>query len=172
MLPNSPIHYLLFYYLLGKPSGDWLSKAQDIVIVVTSANFSGGTIISDNLEAQEQLNAIADVVVGYNREIVMKSDDSVMMNCGKHDVLLRRARGFAPKPYYFSYPLPQVLGLGAQLKNTLTFTRGNKAFTSQYLGDMSSEHTVKYFKQVLAHFDRVFNFKPELIVSDAHPDFL
>ena len=171
MLPNSPIHYLLFYYLLGKPSGDWLSKAQDIVIVVTSANFSGGTIISDNLEAQEQLNAIADVVVSYNRDIVMKSDDSVMMNCGKHDVLLRRARGFAPKPYYFSYHLPQVLGLGAQLKNTLTFTRGNKAFTSQYLGDMSSEHTIKYFKQVLAHFDQVFNFKPELIVSDAHPDF-
>jgi hydrogenase maturation protein HypF len=64
-----------------------------------------------------------------------------------------------------------VLALGAHLKNTLTFTRDNKAFTSQYLGDMGSEHTVRYFKQVLAHYQHVFNFKPELVITDLHPDF-
>ena len=33
------------------------------------------------------------------------------------------------------------------------------------------KHTVRYFKQVLAHYQHVFNFKPELVITDLHPDF-
>lgn len=172
MLANNPIFYILFYYLLGQPSGrDWLNEAHDLALVVTSANFSGGTIISDDAEAMQQLSAIADIVVHHDRQIIMKCDDSLLMVSGGENLLLRRARGIAPKPFYFPYAMPQVIGLGAHLKNTITFTRENKIFTSQYLGDMSSEHTIKYFKQILAHYQQVFNFKPQLVVSDLHPDF-
>lgn len=172
MLANNPIFYILFYYLLGQPPGrEWLTQAHDLALVVTSANFSGGTIISDDNEAHRQLNAIADIVVEHDRQIVMKCDDSLLMVSGGENILLRRARGIAPKPFYFPYALPQVLGLGAHLKNTITFTRENKVFTSQYLGDMSSEYTIKYFKQILGHYQQVFNFKPQLVVSDLHPDF-
>lgn len=172
MLPNSPLYYILFYYLLGEPAGtEWLQQNAALALIVTSANFSGGAIISDNDEAHQQLSQIADYVVSADRDIVMKSDDSVISCLGQHNVILRRARGIAPKPFYFPYQLPQVLALGAHLKNTLTFTRDNKAFTSQYLGDMGSEHTIRYFKQVLAHYRSVFNFRPELVITDLHPDF-
>ncbi len=172
MLPNSPLYYILFYHLLGAPAGtEWLQQHTSLALIVTSANFSGGAIISDNDEAYQQLTKIADYIVSADRDIIMKSDDSVISCVGQHNVLLRRARGIAPKPFYFPYQLPQVLALGAHLKNTLTFTRDNKAFTSQYLGDMGSEHTIRYFKQVLAHYHDVFNFKPELIITDLHPDF-
>lgn len=172
MLANNPIFYILFYYLLGQPNGrEWLTQAHDLALVVTSANFSGGTIISDDQEAHQQLGAIADVVVEHNRQVTMKCDDSLMMVSGGENLLLRRARGIAPKPFYFPYAMPQVLALGAHLKNTITFTRENKVFTSQYLGDMSSEHTIKYFKHILEHYYRIFNFKPQLVVSDLHPDF-
>jgi len=172
MLPYSPLYLLLFYYLLKQPSGtQWLDQPYQLSLVVTSANFSGGSIISNNDEAQQELQHIADKIVTHNRDIVMKSDDSVMMCLGNNDILMRRSRGFAPRPYYFPYKMPQVLGLGAQLKNTITFTRDNKAFTSQYMGDMDSPHTVKYFKQVLQHFYNMFDFTPQLVVSDLHPDF-
>ncbi len=172
VLPNSPLYYILFYHLLGAPIGtEWLQQNAALALIVTSANFSGGAIISDNDEARKQLTKIADYVVSADRDIVMKSDDSVISCVGQHNVILRRARGIAPKPFYFPYQLPQVLALGAHLKNTLTFTRNNKAFTSQYLGDMSSEHTIRYFKQVLTHYHKVFNFKSELVITDLHPDF-
>lgn len=172
MLPNSPIHYLLFYYLLGSPSGsEWLKEPNDLLLVFTSANLSGGAIISDDAEADRELAYIADHIVHYNRDIVMKNDDSVILALGKHDILLRRARGYAPKPYYFDYKMPQVLGLGAELKNTITYTRDNKAYVSQYMGDMSSLSTIDYFKRVSSHYQNIFNFKPELVVSDLHPDF-
>lgn len=172
MLPNSPLYYILFYHLLGTPAdAEWLQQHTALALIVTSANFSGGAIISDNDEARQQLTQIADYVVSADRDIVMKSDDSVISCVGQHNVILRRARGIAPKPFYFPYQLSQVLALGAHLKNTLTFTRDNKAFTSQYLGDMGSEHTIRYFKQVLAHYHNVFNFKPELVITDLHPDF-
>lgn len=172
MLPNSPVFYILFYLLLGSPEGStWLTQDNDLALIVTSANVSGGSIIGDEAQMISQLSNLADLVVTHNRKIEVKVDDSVILVSGGHDLILRRARGITPKPFYFAYKLPQVLALGANLKNTVTYTRENKAFMSQYFGDMSSEHTINYFKSTLAHYDKIFNFKPELIVTDLHPDF-
>lgn len=172
MLPNNPVFYILFYLLLGQPQGtEWLAEVNSLALIVTSANLSGGTIIGDEDDGMLQLSQLADLVVSHNRKIEMKIDDSVMLVSAGHDIFLRRARGITPKPFYFSYKLPQVLALGAHLKNTICYTRENKAFMSQPFGDMSSEHTIKYFKATLAHYKKIFNFKPELIVTDLHPDF-
>lgn len=172
MLPNNPVFYILFYLLLGQPQDNkWLTQANDLALIVTSANLSGGTIIGDEDDGMLQLSHLADLVVTHDRKIEMKIDDSVMQVSAGHDLILRRARGVTPKPFYFTYKLPQVLALGANLKNTVTYTRENKAFMSQYFGDMSSEHTINYFKLTLGHYKKIFNFKPELIVTDLHPDF-
>ncbi len=173
MLPSSPIFYILMYYLLDAPQGlDWLIQANDILLVATSANISGGTIISslDNAVSQE-LQQIADYVVSYNRDITTKIDDSLILSLNEYDVLLRRARGFVPKPYYVSYEMPQVLGVGAELKGSLTFIRDNKAFVSQYLGDMSKISTIEYFHQIYNSYKNIYGFMPKLVVSDLHPDF-
>ena len=172
MLPSSPIYYLLLYYLLGEPQEpNWLEQGHELALVVTSANLSGGSIISDNAQARSELAPIADIIVGYNREIVMKCDDSVVLPIRDHEIIIRKARGLTLKPYLFKYKLPQVLGLGAHLKNTICFTRDNQAFLSQYLGDMDSQHTITYFHQLIQHYQNIFSFTPELIVSDMHPDF-
>ena len=172
MLPHSPIYYLLFYYLLGQPHDNaWLNQSHTLVLVVTSANITDGSIISNDDEAQETLPRFADMVVSYNRDIVMKCDDSVIAPNDGEEIIIRRARGLAPKPYLFNYKLPEVLGLGAYLKNTVCFTRDNHAFLSQYLGNMDSQHTIAYFHLVIQHYKQVFNFTPKLVVSDLHPDF-
>ncbi|MEN9945980.1 MAG: carbamoyltransferase HypF, partial [Pseudomonadota bacterium] len=171
MLANNPWHYLLFYYLLGQPSGlDWLKQSNSLGLIVTSANFSGGTIISDNYEAEQSLASIADYIVAHDRDIIMKSDDSLVEFIANQAIYLRRSRGLAPQPFQFNYTMPSVLGLGCQLKNSITFIRNNQAFVSQYLGDMASVYTIDYFKQVLAHYQQIFSFTPQLVVSDLHPD--
>ncbi len=172
MIANNPVYYLLYYYLLGEPQNiSWLDEEQDFALIVTSANSSGNPIITEDNKALELLSGIADLIVSYDREITMPCDDSVATVIGEENILIRRARGYVPKPFYLGYNLPEVLGLGAHLKNTICFTRGNKAYLSQYIGDMSELNTIEYYHKILDHYTRIYNFKPEMVVSDLHPDF-
>lgn len=172
MLPSNPIYYLLFYYLLGKPCGTkWLTLKNRSALIITSANLSGGNIISENNIAKTELATIADIIVGYDRKIIMQSDDSVVRLLAKSNIVIRQARGLSPKRYRFNYQLPEVLGVGAHLKNTVCFTNNNTAYVSQYIGDMDSWDNIQYFNKIILHFQQVFNFSPKLIVSDLHPDF-
>lgn len=168
MLPAIPLHFLLFYYYLGSPQGtQWMTQAHDVALVMTSANFSGGTIIADNQEAQQVLGEIADIIVDYNRDIAIKADDSVVCE----DIIIRRSRGYAPEVIELSESLPKVLALGTLLKNTFCFIDGKQAIASQYLGDMDSQFTVDYFHQVLKHYQQTFGLTAECIATDMHPDF-
>ena len=54
------------------------------------------------------LPQFADTIVGYNRDIVMKCDDSVIAPSGGEEVIIRRARGIAPKPFLFNYKLSDI----------------------------------------------------------------
>lgn len=65
LLPYTPLHQLLFDEELS-------------VLVFTSANFSGGSIISKNEEALEKLNKVADYFLIHDREIFNEVDDSVV----------------------------------------------------------------------------------------------
>ena len=57
MLPYTPLHYLLFHELLGKPDGtDWLNKATPLALVMTSANPGGEPLVKDDAEARESLS--------------------------------------------------------------------------------------------------------------------
>lgn len=172
MLPSNPIYYLLFYYLLGKPRGnEWLGLKNRNALIITSANLSGGNIISENNIAKTELALIADIIVGYDRNIIMQNDDSVVRLLAENNIVIRQARGLAPRIYRFNYNLPQVLGVGAHLKNTVCFANNNKICVSQYIGDMDAWDNIQYFNKVISHFQQVFNFSPEHIVSDLHPDF-
>ncbi len=172
MLPNTPMYYLLFYYLLGSPRDlKWQEESYSITLIVTSANLTGDSIIHEDDEARKSLKQIADVIVGYNREIIIPCDDSVVLPLKQQDIIIRRSRGYAPELYHFNYKLPQVLGLGAHQKNTICFTRDYQVYLSQYLGDMSSHAVIKNFNKTLQHYKHIFGFKPQLVVSDLHPDF-
>jgi len=172
MLPHSPLYFLLFYYLLGKPEGySWLESSNKQLLIVTSANLSDNAIIGDNKQAKNSLANIADHIIGHNRQISMTVDDSIIQQSGNQQVILRRARGLVPQIYHFHYDLPQVFATGATLKSTMCFTRKTKAYLTQYAGDLANVPVIDYYQQIYEHYQHIFNFKPELIVCDLHPDF-
>jgi hydrogenase maturation protein HypF len=171
MLPNSGLDFLLFYYLLGQPKGlDWLEVPQKKLLIVTSANIVGESLISENDQAYKKLSHIADLIVNNNYKIAMKSDDSIMHLTTNKMLLLRRARGIAPSTIKMSEPLPSVLATGAFLKNTFCAIQGTRAFLSQYIGDMDNQDTLAYYHQVLHHYQHIFQLKYEGLACDKHPD--
>jgi hypothetical protein len=87
MLPYTPLHHLLMAEL-GFP------------IVATSGNLSDEPICTDEYEALEKLKTIADLFLVHNRPIARHVDDSIVRIVGGRELVLRRARGFAPLPIY------------------------------------------------------------------------
>ncbi len=160
MLPYTPLHHLLLS-LLGSP------------VVATSGNLSDEPICVDEHEALERLRGIADVFLVHNRAIVRHVDDSIVRFVAGREMVLRRARGFAPLPVPVSVPPhPPVLAVGAHLKNTVALAVGNQAFISQHIGDLETDQSYEAFVRVIADFERIYEAKPSLIAADAHPDYL
>ncbi len=172
MLPQSPVEYLLFYYLLGQPTGSqWFGDANDIVLVATSANFSGGSIIAKNDDAYTLLPQIADLIVTDNRQIAMKCDDSIVQSGKSSTSIIRRAKGYVPDIINLGEKLPGVLGTGGLLKNTFCFIKDNHAYLSQYLGDMDRQENIDYFHHAFNHFKKLFGVDFKAVACDLHPDF-
>jgi hydrogenase maturation protein HypF len=160
MLPYTPVHHLLFHYL-----GD------DCVLLVTSANDKSQPLIVDDEQAHAQLNSIADSIVGYNRPIVSRVDDSVVKVIDKQSIFIRRARGFVPEPIELPRAVPSVLALGGHLKNTICITRDNQAFVSPHIGDIDNAQTIDVLHDTIARWLRYLAVTPECVAHDLHPDF-
>ena len=86
--------------------------------------------------------------------------------------LIRRARGYAPYPIHLNFNAHQVLGCGAEEKNTFCLTRDNYAFLSQHIGEVNSLESLGYFLQTLDHLCRLFKVEPQVIAHDMHPGYL
>ncbi|GAI90651.1 unnamed protein product [marine sediment metagenome] len=121
MLPYTPLHYLLL-------------KDNFIALIMTSGNITDQPIIGDNLEAFEKLDRIVDFFLLYNRDIFNRCDDSVVKFINDDNVFFRRSRGYVPYPIILDFKLKEVLALGGELKNTISFSKENYIFLSQYLG--------------------------------------
>ncbi|MGA8169424.1 MAG: carbamoyltransferase HypF, partial [Methylocystis sp.] len=173
VLPYAPVHHLLFHAAAGCPTDRaWRDAPQDLVLVATSANPSGEPLIADNDEAREKLSEIADLVVGHDRAIVARADDSVMTMIAGAPAYLRRARGFAPEPIELRDDGPDVLALGAHLKTTVTVTRGREAFVSTHIGGLTDLATIGFFQETVARMLDLLDARPEVVACDLHPDLV
>ena len=85
---------------------------------------------------------------------------------------IRRARGFVPDPIDLGADGPSVLAHGADLKNTITLTRGREAFVSQYLGDLDNRSTIRFREETIRHLKSILCIEPEIVACDLHPDFI
>jgi len=159
MLPYTPLHHLLMAEL-GSP------------VVATSGNNSDEPICTDEYEALDRLGGIADLFLVHNRPIVRHVDDSVVRIMMGRELVLRRARGYAPLPVRLKEPLPSMLAVGGHLKNTVALTAGNNVFISQHIGDLETREAFEAFREVIASFRTLYNTQPEQIVCDLHPDYL
>lgn len=172
MLPDTPLHYLLFFALAGSPKGevDW-NELETRPLLVTSGNDAGAPLVKTDEEAAEQLGKIADYIVSHNRKIVCRLDDSVVHSINGAPAWVRRARGFVPTVISLPYAIPSTLGVGGQLKNTFCLTRNDEAYVSQYIGSLNNQATIDFFHESLDYFTALLNIQPERIAHDLHPDF-
>jgi hydrogenase maturation protein HypF len=172
MLPYTPLHYLLFHEAAGRPSGtDWLAGAQDLVLVMTSANPGGEPLVTDNDEALARLAGIADAFLVHDRRIVIRCDDSVVRAAAVGPQFIRRARGYTPLAVKLAAPGPSVAAVGGWYKNTVCVTRGDEAFVSQHIGDLDNAPTCAAFEEALAHLVAILDVRPDIVAHDLHPDF-
>jgi hydrogenase maturation protein HypF len=172
LLPYTPLHYLLFHELLGKPDGlDWLQQAAPIALVMTSANPGGEPLVKDDAEARQSLTGLADAFLTHNRDILHRCDDSVMKWQGDAPAFVRRARGYTPRRIVLPFAGPSILACGAWLKNTVCLTRGNEAFVSQHIGDLDHAGTRAMLEETVIHLSDILDVQPQAVAHDLHPDF-
>lgn len=173
MLPYTPVHWLLFHSLAGKPDGyEWTEKlALDEVLVMTSANYSGEPLVISNDEAREKLKHIADYFLMHNREILVRCDDSVIRMIGDTPIFIRRSRGYAPDAIKLPQPIRPSFAAGAYLKNTAALSRDEDIFLTQHIGDLDNNSTNKAYREAIEHLSQLYEIKPQVVVADAHPNF-
>lgn len=157
MLPYTPLHHLLL--------------AEFAALVMTSANLADEPIAFADEEARQRLAGIADAFLTHNRRIHTRTDDSIARVMAGRPLLLRRSRGFVPRALALPGETRPVLAVGAELKNTICLTRGDRAFLSQHIGDLKNLASAASFRQTIRHLQAILDVRPELIAHDLHPDY-
>ncbi len=173
MLPYTPLQHLL----LAAAAAHGMHA-----LVMTSGNLSEEPIETDDALAWEHLVAagIADALLGNDRAILSRYDDSVVRVVDGDIMPVRRARGYAPRP--LSLPAldgttPCVLACGPQQKATIALTRtdsdGHTAcFVSQHIGDVENGATFDAWSAACSRLENLFDLAPAALACDMHPNYL
>lgn len=173
MLPYTPLQHLL------------LAAAETHgmhALVMTSGNLSEEPIETDDDLAWEHLVAagIADALLGNDRAILSRYDDSVVRVVDGVVMPVRRARGYAPRPL----PLPAldgapscVLACGPQQKATIALAREGMngeatCFVSQHIGDVENGGTFDAWNAARTRLEDLFDLAPAALACDLHPSYL
>lgn len=173
MLPYTPLQHLLLAAV----------EAHGMhALVMTSGNLSEEPIETDDDLAWEHLVAvgIADALLGNDRAILSRYDDSVVRVVDGAVMPVRRARGYAPQPL----PLPALdgappcmLACGPQQKATIALTREGTngeatCFVSQHIGDVENGGTFDAWNAARTRLEDLFDLAPAALVCDLHPSYL
>jgi hydrogenase maturation protein HypF len=158
MLPYTPLYHLLLAEL-GFP------------MVATSGNRSDEPICIDEYNALLRLAGIADLFLVHNRPILRPVDDSIVRVINGREMVMRRARGYAPFPIELEDDLPPILAVGGHLKNTIAQAVGRRVFISQHIGDLETAQSVQSFEGVIQTFAELYELQAQVIACDLHPDY-
>ena len=173
MLPYTPLQHLL----LAAAAAHGMQA-----LVMTSGNLSEEPIETDDALAWEHLVAagIADALLGNDRAILSRYDDSVVRVADGDVMPVRRARGYAPQP--LSLPAldgitPCVLACGPQQKATVALTREDAdghavCFVSQHIGDVENGTTFDAWSAARSRLENLFDLAPAALACDMHPSYL
>lgn len=173
MLPYTPLQHLL------------LAAAETHgmhALVMTSGNLSEEPIETDDDLAWKNLVAtgIADALLGNDRAILSRYDDSVVRVVDGAVMPVRRARGYAPQPLplpALASAAPCVLACGPQQKATIALTREDSdgpaaCFVSQHIGDVENGATFDAWNAARARLEDLFDLAPAALACDLHPSYL
>ena len=157
-LPGTGLHHLLLR-AFGGP------------LVMTSGNLSDEPIAVTNDEARRRLGGWCDLLLLNDRGIAGRADDSVVRIIAGTPRLQRRAKGYAAGPFPLGFRAPDVLAVGADLKNTLCVTRGSDAFLSPHVGDLEGLEAQRAWEGTRARMQGLFGARPAAVAHDLHPGY-
>ncbi|RYA22601.1 carbamoyltransferase HypF [Malaciobacter halophilus] len=158
-LPYTPLHIILFKFL-NNP------------IIATSANLKDEPIIRHKDELLSKLGHVVDFVLDFNREIINAVDDSVVQVIKDDVVKLRNARGYTPTTIKLETKQnKKIMALGANQKSTISFCFEDNIIVSPHIGDLNSIESLEYFTRTVETFKRFYDFEPDVIVCDKHPNY-
>lgn len=157
-LPNTPLHVLLL-----EACG---------ALIVTSANRSGEILSFTEQQMENETSEQLDGILYHHRAIVTPLDDSVVQVAGDRVKMIRRSRGYVPLPVW----LPQssesdILAAGADLKAVFCLVKKDRAYLSQYFGDMETVSIQQTYQNTLAHMKSLFRIFPQVVACDMHPSY-
>jgi hydrogenase maturation protein HypF len=159
-LPYTPLHHLLLG-AVGRP------------LVMTSANVSDEPICRDNDEARRRLDGIADAFLFHDRDIAMRCDDSVARVIAGKPTIMRRSRGFVPRPFKLANAVARpVLACGAHLKNTFCIAIDDMAYFGPHVGDLETMAALEFYEEAIERLQSILDVRPKLIAHDLHPGYL
>ena len=157
-LPGTGLHHVLLRSF-GAP------------LVMTSGNRTDEPIATSVEDARRRLGSLCAVLLLHDRGIVGRADDSVVRVTAGAARLLRRAKGYAQGPFALGFAAPDVLAVGADLKNTLCVTRGTEAFLSPHVGDLEGLDAQVAWQDTRERMERLFRARPEAAAHDLHPGY-
>ena len=162
MLPYSGIQTLLF------------KRLQEPALVMTSGNRRGVPMAITNEAAFRHLGGIADYFLLHNRDIINRSDDSVIRVIAGKPAFTRRSRGYVPDPIDIPTEKGIAIALGAELRNAAAIATKNKVFMTQYIGDITTLEGLESEKESIKIMCDLLNItrNPDVIACDMHPDYM
>lgn len=165
MLATSPMHHLL------------LADEDLDALVMTSGNISGRPIEFRNEDAVARLSKVADAFLLHNRDINIPIDDSIVRNvptslpAGNFSIVMRSARGFAPRPVPSRRRLLPILALGGEMKSAVAISKQDYAFLGQHTGDLKNKESFDSHQLFARHLANLLEVEPRFMACDLHPQF-
>ncbi len=157
-LPYTALHHLLFEHLENP-------------IVATSANLSNEPIIIHAQTIKKKLPFV-DFILDFDRNIINAVDDSLVQVVAGKTQVLRLSRGYAPKVIKLPFKSKKkILAVGANAKNAIAFVIEDKIIISPHIGDLDSLKAFEFFEATLKTFKRFYDFEPDVIIHDKHPNY-
>lgn len=190
-MPYAPIHYIIFK-LFNKPlittsanfGGEPIAKDNDEAVYKLKSVADGFLIHNRDIYRRCD-DSVLKVIKANDIDEVKYIDKSSY-------IFIRRSRGYVPDPIALPFRLRRnVLAAGAYLKNTFAIahyensdngengngngnpnTKENGAvILSQHNGDLDNISSFVNFTENIKYFESFYNFKPDVIVCDSHPDY-
>lgn len=156
MLPYAPLHYLLFEIL------------PEDGLVATSANPPGEPMCIANKDA---FKLGLDFYLLHNRDILQRSDDSVVRINGGRTFFIRKSRGFIPTPIAVPYDTA-IAAVGAEMNVSAAISKEGRLFQTQYIGNTAKYATSLYLADAIQHLRALLGIDQLAgIALDLHPRY-
>lgn len=160
MVPTTPLHVELFR---GAPYD---------ALVMTSGNLSDEPIALGNREALSRLKGLSDLFLLHDRDVVRRTDDSVVRAVPRGHAVVRRSRGYVPEALPLGRRLSEPLAaLGGHLQAAGAVAVGEAVFLTQHVGDLDTDGARAFLREALSGMEEFLEVRPRLLAVDLHPDY-